>query len=100
MEQDDRKLQGHHLQVNLNGEKIIDHQLDKKGEGKNSGVSDRPLEGYISCRITGTQQPVFSQYPNQGIVRAELHAPLPEASHGSLIRFGLSMGFRPKIRRG
>ena len=44
---------GHHLQVNLNGKKIIDHQLDKKGEGKNSGVSDRPLEGYISLQDHG-----------------------------------------------
>ena len=39
--------------MNLNGEKIIDHQLDKKGEGKNSGVSDRPLEGYISLQDHG-----------------------------------------------
>jgi hypothetical protein len=39
--------------VNLNGEKIIDHQLDKKGEGKQSGVGDRPLEGYISLQDHG-----------------------------------------------
>ena len=44
---------GHHLQVELNGEKIIDHQLDKKGEGKQSGGSDRPSEGYISLQDHG-----------------------------------------------
>ena len=44
---------GHHLQVNLNGEDIVDIQLDKKGEGKQSGVSDRPLEGYISLQDHG-----------------------------------------------
>jgi hypothetical protein len=44
---------GYHLQVNLNGEDIVDIQLDKKGEGKQSGVSDRPLEGYISLQDHG-----------------------------------------------
>ena len=44
---------GYHLQVELNGEKIIDHQLDKKGGGKQSGVSDRPSEGYISLQDHG-----------------------------------------------
>lgn len=33
--------QGHHLQVVMNGTKIIDLQLDK------SAIKDRPLEGYI-----------------------------------------------------
>ena len=38
---------GHHLQVNLNGEDIVDIQLDK------TPVKDRPLEGYISLQDHG-----------------------------------------------
>ena len=44
---------GTHLKVSLNGEKIIDHRLDKKGPGKNAGVSDRPLEGHIGLQDHG-----------------------------------------------
>ena len=60
MEQDDRDLQkGYHLQVNLNGENIIDYQLNTKGEGKLSGVADRPLEGYISLQDHGEPNNLF-----------------------------------------
>jgi len=38
---------GYHLQVNLNGEDIVDIQLDK------TPVKDRPLEGYISLQDHG-----------------------------------------------
>ena len=38
---------GHHLQVNLNGEDIVDIQLDK------TPVKDRPPEGYISLQDHG-----------------------------------------------
>jgi hypothetical protein len=38
---------GYHLQVELNGEKIIDIQLDK------TPVKDRPLEGHISLQDHG-----------------------------------------------
>ena len=38
---------GHHLQVELNGEKIVDVQLDK------SAVKDRPREGYIGLQDHG-----------------------------------------------
>ncbi|MFP6900009.1 MAG: DUF1080 domain-containing protein [Opitutales bacterium] len=38
---------GHHLQVNLNGEDIVDIQLDK------TPVKDRPLEGFISLQDHG-----------------------------------------------
>ena len=38
---------GSHLQVELNGEQIIDTQLD------NSAVKDRPLEGYIGFQDHG-----------------------------------------------
>ena len=38
---------GHHLHVNLNGEDIVDIQLDK------TPVKDRPLEGYISLQDHG-----------------------------------------------
>lgn len=38
---------GHHLQVVLNGEKIVDVQLDR------SPVKDRPLEGYIGLQDHG-----------------------------------------------
>lgn len=38
---------GHHLQVELNGEQIIDVQLDK------SPVKDRPLAGYIGLQDHG-----------------------------------------------
>jgi len=38
---------GSHLQVELNGEQIIDTQLDK------SAVKDRPLEGYIGFQDHG-----------------------------------------------
>ena len=38
---------GHHLQVELNGERIVDAQLDK------SAVKDRPLEGYIGLQDHG-----------------------------------------------
>ena len=50
---------GYHLQVNLNGENIIDHQLNTKGEGKLSGVADRPLEGYISLQDHGEPNNLF-----------------------------------------
>ena len=38
---------GHHLRVNLNGEDIVDVQLDK------TPVKDRPLEGYVSLQDHG-----------------------------------------------
>ena len=38
---------GHHLQVELNGEKIVDIQLDK------TPMKDRPLEGYIGLQDHG-----------------------------------------------
>jgi hypothetical protein len=38
---------GHHLQVKLNGEQIVDIQLDK------TPVKDRPLEGYIGLQDHG-----------------------------------------------
>ena len=38
---------GYHLKVNLNGEKIVDIQLDE------TPVKDRPLEGYISLQDHG-----------------------------------------------
>tara|TARA_Y100001968_G_scaffold333041_1_gene393771 strand:+ start:2157 stop:2822 length:666 start_codon:yes stop_codon:yes gene_type:complete len=44
---------GPHLQVELNGEKIIDHQLDKKGEGKLSGASHCPPEGHVGLQDHG-----------------------------------------------
>ena len=50
---------GYHLQVNLNGENIIDYQLNTKGEGKLSGVADRPLEGYISLQDHGEPNNLF-----------------------------------------
>jgi hypothetical protein len=37
----------HHLQVELNGEKIVDIQLDK------TPMKDRPLEGYIGLQDHG-----------------------------------------------
>ena len=39
--------QGSHLQVELNGEQIIDIQLDK------TAMKDRPLEGYIGFQDHG-----------------------------------------------
>ena len=38
---------GHHLHVNLNGEDIIDIQLDE------SAMKDRPLEGHIGLQDHG-----------------------------------------------
>ena len=38
---------GHHLQVELNGEKIVDIQLDK------TPMKDRPLQGYIGLQDHG-----------------------------------------------
>ena len=38
---------GSHLQVELNGEQIIDTQLDK------GAMKDRPLEGYIGLQDHG-----------------------------------------------
>ena len=37
----------HHLQVELNGKKIVDIQLDK------TPMKDRPLEGYIGLQDHG-----------------------------------------------
>ena len=39
--------QGHHLQVELNGEQIVDIELDE------TAVKDRPLEGYIGLQDHG-----------------------------------------------
>ena len=41
------RCEGHDLQVTLNGEKIVDIQLDK------TPLADRPLEGYIGLQDHG-----------------------------------------------
>ncbi len=47
------QCQGHHIKVHLNGSEIINYWLDKKGEGKLSGVSDRPVVGHIGLQDHG-----------------------------------------------
>jgi hypothetical protein len=39
---------GHHLQVNLNGEKIIDHQLDKKYYERIKKLSIRGYDSFLT----------------------------------------------------
>jgi hypothetical protein len=47
------QCQGHHLKVHLNGVEIINHWLDSKGEGKLTGVTDRPITGHIGLQNHG-----------------------------------------------